>query len=439
MKKILVIMSFWMIASCAKRFHPEQALTKLDFEPITVTTIHQNSGSLGQCEPSICINPLNKKHIVAGSVLDNVYVSNDGGINWKVQKMKSSHGVYGDPVVRMTKDGTPLFAHLANSKGKAYSSPEFLDRIVVQRSEDGGTSWNDGSFPKVDHTKDHDKQWMSVGPDGTVLMTWTEFDKYGSDKKEHKSRILFSKSKDGGLTWDNAKVISSFEGDCLDGDLTTEGAYPVIGSDGTYHVVWTYDNKIWFNSSRDEGKTWLKEEKSIADQPGGWSFEIPGIGRANGMPVMVCDHSKGPNKGTLYVSWSDQRHGVDDTDVWMISSKDQGKTWTQPARVNNDPGGRHQFFSLMDIVQHTGYLYFVFYDRRNYSDNQTDVFLAYTLNSGKTFENVQISQIPFTPEATLFFGDYNDISCSGNSIRPICTRQDDKTLSVQTAIINVKK
>jgi hypothetical protein len=60
MKKILVIMSFWMIAACAKRFHPEQALTKLDFEPITVTTIQQNSGTLGPCEPSICINPLNK-------------------------------------------------------------------------------------------------------------------------------------------------------------------------------------------------------------------------------------------------------------------------------------------------------------------------------------------------------------------------------------------
>jgi hypothetical protein len=118
------------------------------------------------------------------------------------------------------------------------------------------------TFPKVDHTKDHDKQWMSVGPDGTVLMTWTEFDKYGSDKPEHKSRILFSKSKDGGLTWDNAKAISSFEGDCLDGDQTTEGAYPVIGSDGTYHVVWTYDNKIWFNSSRDEWQNMAKRRKS---------------------------------------------------------------------------------------------------------------------------------------------------------------------------------
>lgn len=87
---------------------------------------------------------------------------------------------------------------------------------------------------------------------------------------------------------------------------------PVIGSDGTYHVVWTYDNKVWFNSSRDNGKTWLKEERNIANQPGGWAFDIPGIGRANGMPVIVCDHSKGPNHGTLHISWSDQRNGEND-------------------------------------------------------------------------------------------------------------------------------
>lgn len=411
----------------------------ITFDSIIVKTIHEQYNSTGPCEPTICINPMNINHIVAGSVLDNVYVSNDGGHNWTNNKLTSDFGVYGDPVIRMTKDGKPLYSHLANSAGKAYNSTEFLDRIVVQRSDDGGSTWNNGSFPKVDHIKDQDKQWMTVGPDGEVLMGWTEFDKYGSNDKEDKSRILFAKSLDGGLSWSNAIPISEKEGDCQDDDTTTEGAYPAIGRDGTYFMVWSYDSKIYLDMSKDKGVTWLKNDMVVADQPGGWSMDIPGIGRSNGMPVMVCDHSKGKNKGNLYISWSDQKNGPNDTDVWLIVSKDNGKNWTSPLRVNDDGPGKQQFFSWMNIDQSNGNLYFVFYDRRHYDDNQTDVYLAYTVNGGRNFSNVKISDKPFTPEPIVFFGDYNDISCHNNVIRPIWTIQDRQKLAVQTAIINVKK
>src|SRR5690606_8817582 len=131
----------------------------------------------------ISINPENPKKMVAGSVLDNVYVSSDGGQTWKIDRLKSSHGVYGDPVIRHGINGQVYYSHLSNPKGKAYSSEEFLDRIVIQKSEDGGKTWTDGSFPKCDHKKDHDKQWLAVHPrSGDIAMAWTEFDKYNSQK-----------------------------------------------------------------------------------------------------------------------------------------------------------------------------------------------------------------------------------------------------------------
>ena len=51
------------------------------------------------CEPSIAISPVDPNVIVAGSILDNVYRSNDGGVTWKHDKLTSSYGVFGDPCV----------------------------------------------------------------------------------------------------------------------------------------------------------------------------------------------------------------------------------------------------------------------------------------------------------------------------------------------------
>jgi hypothetical protein len=49
------------------------------------------------------------------------------------------------------------------------------------------------------------------------------------------------------------------------------------------------------------------------------------------MPVTGVDLSNGPNKGTLYVNWIDARNG--DQDVFVMSSRDGGDTWSAPRRV----------------------------------------------------------------------------------------------------------
>lgn len=406
--------------------------------PFRNINIHTSAGSTGPCEPSISINPTNTDKIIAGSVLDNLYISQDGGLSWKAEKLTSTFGVYGDPVVRHDLKGNVYYSHLSNSKGKAYASEEFLDRIVVQRSSDHGKTWTNGSFPPVDHKKDHDKQWKAIHPvTGDIAMTWTEFDKYGSADKNHKSRILFSISKDEGETWSDAVVISDLEGDCLDDDNTTEGAHPAFGINGEIYVVWSYNEKIWMDESSDGGKTWGKDT-AIGNQPGGWAFSIPGIRRCNGFPTLKIDHSVAPTRGNLYVQWADQRQGNEDTNIWCIVSENGGRTWSNANPVHENQSGRHQFFSWMDLDIATGYIYLVYYDRRNHESESTDVFLSYSMDGGKTFRDVQISESPFTVVPSVFFGDYNDISAVNGTIRPVWTRQEGNTLRVYTAIIQHK-
>lgn len=392
-------------------------------------------GSLGPCEPSICIDPSNPKIVVAGSVLNSVYYSKNGGKRWKKKTLTSSYGVFGDPVIGADMHGKFYYLHLSDPSGKGWSDPSLLDRIVIQQSDNGGKTWNDGNFMGLDSPKDQDKQWWTINPQsGDMYTTWTEFDLYNSNLPTDKSRIVFSKSTDGGVQWSEPITISDREGDCLDGDQTTEGAVPAVGPNGEIYVSWAYDNKLWFDRSLDGGTTWLNKDVFVAEQPGGWTFDIPGLGRANGLPFTVTDCSNGPNRGTIYVNWCDERNG--NKDVWVAASSDLGSTWSDPVRVNDDEGTADQFFTAMDVDQSTGYLYCVFYDRRHQTKNSTDVFLAVSKDGGKTWENMRISEEPFHPVKGPFFGDYNDISAADGHVRPIWTRMDKGRLSVWTALID---
>ena len=227
--------------------------------------------------------------------------------------------------------------------------------------------------------------------------------------------------------------MSKISGNCIDDDQTTEGAVPAIGLKGEMHVAWAYNEKIYFNTYTEGVE--LNKETVIAKQVGGWNQVIDGLDRTNGMPVTVSDMSSGPHRGAIYVSWSDQRNGELNTDVFLKKSIDGGLSWSAAMRVNDDPTTTQQFLPWMTIDQVTGYLYVLFYDRRNYDDNQTDVFLAVSKDGGATFENHKISESPFSPISRVFFGDYINISAHNGIVRPIWTRYENGNLSIWTAII----
>ena len=415
-------------------------LTLMSVAQVKNIKIHESlEGGIGTCEPSICINPANPNQIVAGAVLNDVCYSKDGGKSWKCQKLTSQFGVWGDPCILADSTGTFYYLHLSDPTGRNWKSKEILDRIVCQRSDNGGKTWSSGSSIGLNFDKDQDKEWGVVDPNnGNVYVTWTQFDKYGSkDFDNYKSNILFSRSTDQGKSWNTPVQINQFSGDCVDDDFTTEGAVPAVGKNGEIYVTWALNDTLYFDKSTDGGQTWMKEDKVIAAQPEGWAIEIPGIGRANGFPVTAVDVSKSEYQGTIYVNWSDQRNGKDNTDVWLIKSNDNGETWSEPKKVNDDNTGKHQFFNWMSIDPVTGYVYIVFYDRRAHDDNQTDVYLAYSKDGGETFTNMKISESPFTPSPEGFFGDYNNISVYNGMVRPIWTRMDNGKLSIWTALIQI--
>ncbi|HCY76992.1 MAG TPA: hypothetical protein DHV28_13810 [Ignavibacteriales bacterium] len=387
-------------------------------------------------EVSIAINPTNPNYVSAAANINHFFRSTDAGLTWSTSYLSSSFGVWGDPSVVYDELGNLYFGHLSNPPFPGY----WIDRIVVQRSTNNGLNWNDGAGVGFLSPKNQDKEWLGVDMHsasfkGNIYMTWTEFDDYGSINPNDSSRIRFSKSTDRGLNWSDAITISDRSGDCVDEDNTVEGAVPCVGPNGEVYVSWAGPLGLMFDKSTDAGNSW-GVDKFVAAIPGGWDYSVTGIYRANGLPITACDTSNSPYRGNIYINWSDQRNGANNTDVFFVKSTDGGNSWSSVKRVNDDATTRHQFFTWMTIDQTSGIIYFVFYDRRNTSANLTDVYVARSTDGGESFTNFKVSQSSFDPNSGIFFGDYTNIAAFNKKVYPIWMRLDSNTLTVWTALID---
>jgi hypothetical protein len=386
-------------------------------------------------EVSIAVNPKNPNQLAAGANINYLFTSSNGGMDWNWRQLSSQYGVWGDPNLMFDDSGILYYEHLS---GASWADSEFLWRIVVQHSSDAGMTFDSGEQIGFYPPTMQDKAWLGLdrsqtSSNGTLFTSWNEDDKYGSRLPSDSSRIFFSQSTDHGQTWSNRVRVDDWGGDCIDSSGTVEGATTAAGPNGDVYIVWSGHNKIFFDRSTDNGKSFGKDQ-AIADQPGGWDFVVPGIFRANGFPMIVSDlNLASPYYGRIYVMWSDQRRSV--TDVYSIYSTNGGKTWSNPLRVNTDSALNHHFFPTMTLDPVTGHVFIAFYDRRNYLDSQTDVYLARSTDGGASFDNTRISQSAFGPDSSVFFGDYIHMAAYDRHVYPVWMRMDDSVMSVWTALV----
>ena len=414
--------------------------------------------AINPAEVTIAINPKNPDNMIAASFQTGNppkpragsyhYVTFDGGKTWKtVSTPNPKNLVQGDDVLAFSNDGVAYHAHLSFDGIRLARPVRAENGMIVNVSKDGGNTWTDGT-PAINHINTvipfEDKPGLIVdnAPSsrhkGNVYLAWTRFDVYGSSNPEHHSQIYFTRSTDQGQTFSMPFRISDTGGDCVDSDNTVEGAVPSVGPNGEVYVVWAGPLGLVFDKSIDGGLTFGKD-KVIGDIPGGWDFGIEGLSRANGMPVTGVDLSNGPNKGTLYVNWIDARNG--DPDVFLMSSRNGGETWTAPVRVNDDAlkNGKAQFFTWMAIDPADGSVNIVFYDRRDGKGTQTGLTLARSVDGGRTFVNHKIDIPLFNVNERVFFGDYSSVSAIGGRVVPVFMHfVSEGNLAVSVALFRFK-
>ena len=154
--------------------------------------------NFGPQEPSITINAVNVSQMVAGSNTNNSYYSVDGGATWITTFINSSLGSTGDPCLVSDSLGNIFYFHLS----------DMYDRIVCQKSINGGLNYNDGFFTWNNNSQLQDKEWATVDRhSNNIYVTWTQYDGGFNPGPQDSSRIYFAKSEDNGTTFSDGKAF----------------------------------------------------------------------------------------------------------------------------------------------------------------------------------------------------------------------------------------
>lgn len=118
-------------------------------------------------------------------------------------------------------------------------------------------------------------------------------------------------------------------------------------------------------------------------------------------PALAAD-----GRGRLFAAWYDGRNG--DWDVFLRTSGDAGRTWSDARRLNDDPvgNGRHQYLPRLSVAP-TDRVDAIWYDRRGNVENRgNDVYYTHSTDGGATFvSNVKASSV----DSDSFIGPVYDV------------------------------
>ncbi len=390
-------------------------------------------------EPSIAVNPRNPLNLVAAyQVKATPVYSLDGGRSWHKGLLRVPHAlrVSGDVSVTFGPHGAAYLCYIAFDRlgtDEYWGHNATRNGIFVRRSTDGGQTWSRRYAVIYHPTRPgipfEDKPYIFADQtsgkySGRLYMGWTEF-------QLDKTVILFSHSANGGRSWSAPIVISTHPGLPRDDNGAVEGTDGVVTRDGHVHMVWSDGQHVVYTSSHDGGKHFRKTRDLTRIGPP--FFQVTAIDRANGFPQIVSGGGR-DRKKRLYVSFADYRNG--DVDVFCLHSYDNGKHWSAPVRVNNDPlhDGADQFFQWMAADPQNPDIYLVYYDRRNDPDNvKAQVVVARSTDGGRSFQNYLWDGTGFDAKGD-FIGDYTGIAAYGGRVYGVWSEQEPGPKSRNTVV-----
>jgi len=392
-----------------------------------------------QSEMSIAVHPSNPNIILVGANTSDYpvttiygtgwYISADGGYTWRGSDIPPTGYNHGDPAAAIDINGFFYIGSIASDFGQG-----------IIRSIDGGLTWEYFTVSSPPASGILDKNHLHVDNSisspykGYLYVGWTNFG------KPSPYPIEITKSTDHGNSWSQPVVVSN--GLQVNSSGFHQGVNIQTGPNGEVYVVWAVytswpdvERKIGFNKSFNGGETWEGAKAIIEDIKGirTSAFGPYGI-RANSFPSMAVDNSNGPYRGRIYVTWTNvgvPGENLGDPDIYLIHSDDNGVTWSSPIRVNDDPinNGAYQWFPWVAVDQHTGVVYVIFYDGRNFiGDNKAEIYVAYSTNGGFTFTNICVSDETFVVGPLPGFkynynGDYIGIASFKGQVYPVWNSQ----------------
>ena len=391
-------------------------------------TILSPAKSYSPHDISVAINPRNPNNVLVlskrvgfheASVSSHLFLTNDAGKTWSENDLSSSGADgSGSGFVGFDADGVAMRCYLPLDAKKPVSQNQFADRIFLRRSVIGDGQWGPprAVAGRLGGVLKQAKPWFVVdrmkssSHRNNIYVSWSRY-----DFRDDESQIMLSASYNDGKNFNEPVRVSDVGGDSGNEDGSLRGALPITSIRGEVYLIWAGPRGLEFDASTDGGKSW-GEDRVIAQVPGGWCSDVAGLMRYHGMPVAGIDRSSSVFKDSIYVCWVDERNK--DKDVFIIASRDRGKTWTQVLRVNNDAerNGADQFLCWMAVDPVDGSVNIVFYDRSGLQDGQTGLTLARSTDGGRSFDQFRIDVLPFKCNEQVFLGDYIGIDAFGGRV-----------------------
>lgn len=269
--------------------------------------------------------------------------STDGGRTWdapvNLPRTAGSNVNTWDPAIAVAPDGT-VYASFMLARGGQYYP-------VVDASFDHGVTFPQSS-PLIppDRKNWGDRDFIAVGPDGTVYVTWD----YGPERTSitylcakggscafatGDLNVVLQKSTDGGKTWSTMSHISpgfpASGGDSAPLVVEPGGRIDVLFQGYRITNPTTYTMKpaySYFTSSTDGGAAW---SKPVAVGPAAGTMSLA---------EWWIDGDVGiDTAGNLYATWDTQGTNPDgsgnDTG-WLSFSTDHGARWSAPIQATRD-------------------------------------------------------------------------------------------------------
>jgi hypothetical protein len=402
-----------------------------------------------QSENSIFVDPnnpevvLNSNNSTANPVNGVLYGANDlftfdSGESWGGEVQGAGVGNSGDPTTAIGLNGRWYVNYIANSYGMGCSY-----------SDDQGENWSVVTVaPNPGNMTDKNHMWIDNSPtspyEGYLYVAWTNFMNDSNDPIH--GEIGISYSHDDGESWTVNSDISSV----VNATSHNQGVNLSTGPNGELYAIWgiydgwpTDETAIGFAKSLDGGITWETAKRVITNIRGIRTSKTSKNMRVNSFPAATVDISNGPDRGTIYITWSNigtpGENTGSDIDVYVAKSTNGGDTWSEAIRVNQDPSGlgKQHYFPWIACDASNGVLSVVFYDDRNVGSTDIEVFCANSDDGGETWEDFKVSDVSSTPTpipglAEGYFGDYLGITAQDGWVYP--TWADNRSGSVMTYV-----
>lgn len=198
------------------------------------------------------------------------------------------------------------------------------------------------------------------------------------------ARAMFTKSTDGGHTFSAPKAIDPPFPHYIGSRKHQMGTWPFHTKDGVLHVTFVDATvgTLYIVDSPDDGST-FSAPRAISTHPGQFLTSV------------AIDQTGGPNDGTIYIAEADTRNK--DADAFLQVSRDDGKTWEDGLRINQDPVGNGRQLKMPEAVVEPDGAVDVVYMNEVGAANQYQAFVARSVDGGRTVTEYQVSSAVTDP------------------------------------------